>query len=219
MSGGVVNRYTAAELKTMTAEQVLNVIERDIYENAYERQKGKLYRYKGDNLAENIETALYLCPGCNRIGTIKSKGNSLSCGCGLNAVYTETGLLVGEELPFSTITEWGAWQAEQLEKIVLNAGDEPICADEDQQLFEVRAALEKKPAGKGAMRIDRKAFYCAGLTFPLRQITRFAIVGQMTLLFALKNGVTYEVHSIAPRSALKYREVFRILSRGNQSAG
>ena len=211
MSGRIVNKYSAAELKSMTNEQVLSVIERDIYENAYDRQIVSHSRYHGDNLAEHIETALFLCPGCKKIGTIRSKGDRFSCSCGLEAIYTETGLLEGETLPFSAITEWGKWQDEQLEEIVRNAGDGQICADESQQLFEIRAAVKKTLVGEGLMRIDRESFQCAGLTIPLCQITRFVVVGQMTLIFAIKDGTTYEVQSVVPRSALKYREIFRIL--------
>jgi len=213
MSGGAVNKYPAAKLKTMSDKQVLEAIERDIFEDAYECQKAESVRYRGKNLAEHIETALYLCPGCKRIGTIRSKGDRFFCGCGLSARYMETGFLEGEALPFSTTTEWGKWQAEQLEMIVNKAGDEPICTDDGQQLFEVRTAIDKVLVGEGAMWISREAFHCAGMTFPLQEITRLATVGQMTLLFARNNGTTYEVRSPTPRNALVYREIFRILMR------
>ena len=211
MSGGIVGRYSAAELEGKTNEQVLDAIERDIYENAYERQVMKLNRYRGENLAEHIETVLYLCPVCNEIGTIRSEGNRFFCGCGLDAVYSDTGLLEGEGLRFSTIADWDVWQSGQLEEIIANAGDGFVCSDEDQKLFEVHAAAGRSPVGEGKMHISRNEFHCAGLSFPLGDITRFAVTGKMTLSFALKDGATYEVHSVAPRSALKYREILRIL--------
>jgi len=211
MSGGIVNKYSAAELKTMTDRQIHEAIERDIHEDAYECQKVKPIRYRGKNLAEHIETALYLCPGCRRIGTIRSEGNRFFCDCGLGATYMETGFLEGKTLPFSTIADWGRWKEVQLESIVNNAGHEPICTDECQQLYKVSTATEKTLVGEGTMRIYREVFHCASLTFPIREITRFAVVGQMTLLFACKDGTTYEVRSPAPRSALIYRDIFRIL--------
>ena len=212
MTGGTVGRYAAAELAAMTSEQILAVIERDIYEDAYERQLGRYIHYKGENLAEHIETALYLCPGCKKIGTIKSKGARFFCECGLNAVFTETVLLEGETLPFSTITQWDNWQSEQLADIVKNAGGEPLCIDEGQRLYEIDTAVGKKFLGEGTMQIDSEVFRCAGLTFELEQIAQFAVTGQMRLHFGLKNGTTYEVLSVVPRSALKYRELFRVLS-------
>ena len=211
MTGRCVGRYTSAELKTMTTQQILGIIERDIYEDAYERQKMNLTRFKGKSLAENIETVLYVCPACEKIGSIRSEGERFFCSCGLEATYGETGLLSGEGLQFSTITEWDNWQSEKLEDIVNRSENSPICSDEEQMLFSVHAAVSGEPEGKGPMSIDRETFRCAGQTFPLEQITRFAVVGQMTLLFALKGGGSYEVHSNTPRSALKYREIFRIL--------
>jgi len=214
MFGRMVNKYSAADLKGMTDSQVLELIERDVFEDAYERQKSRSIRFRGKNLAESIETTLFLCPGCKKIGTIRSEGDRFYCGCGLEGVYTETGFLEGESLPFSIITDWDKWQNEQLAKIVNAAADEPICSDENQQLFEVRPAVDKTRVGEGSMHIDRENFHCAGLVFPLESITRIVVVGQMTLLFALNNGTTYEVRSTIPRSALKYREVFRLLTEG-----
>jgi len=212
IKGTVVNTYTTEQLKTKTAEEVLKLIERDLFEDAYERQKEKLVRYTGKNLAENIETVLYLCPGCDAFGLIESAGNSFSCDCGLGGVYTETGFLEGELLPSTTITEWDRWQRDSLVRIVRNTGYEPICADVNQKLFEVRPAVSKTLVGEGDMYIDRTMFHCAGKHFPLDSIERFAVVGQMVLLFALKDGTSYEVRSEHPRSALKYREIFRVLS-------
>jgi len=212
MSGRIVNKYTAAELKAMTESQVLSAIERDIHEDAYERQKEAQCSFRGENLAESIETVLYLCPGCGEIGTIKSEGDRFFCSCGLSGVYTETGLLEGADLPFTATTEWGAWQAERLVEIVRGPGGGKICSDEGQQLYEIQAAVGKSLVGEGRMSIDREAFHCAGMDFPIDKITRIAIVGQMTLLFSIKDGASYEVRSAVPRSALKYREVFRILT-------
>lgn len=212
MSGSVVNKYPAAEIRNMTEEQIMAAIERDTYENAYDRQRENLVRFKGKDLAESIETAIYLCPACKRIGGIRSKGDRFFCECGLEAAYTETGFLEGRDLPFSTIEEWDSWQAEQLARNIEEAGDEPICTDVGQRLFKVRTAAGNEPAGEGAMFIDKERFHCAGRSFPLRQIARFTVVGWMTLQFALTDGTSFEVKSAVPRSASKYKEIFRILN-------
>ena len=218
MSGHVVNIYPAAELKGMTYEEILSVIERDIYVDAYEGQGREPIRYRGRDLAEHIEAALYLCPNCGHIETIHSKGDFFFCDCGLKGAYTETCYLEGEKLPFSTITEWGVWQKEKLEQIVQGVGEGAICSSEDQQLYEVRAAEGKKLIGEGSLWINREALHCAGMTFPLEKITRLTTVGKMKLLFALGSGTTYEVYSKVPRSALVYREIFRILRQEEKSS-
>jgi len=213
IGGEAIRRYSSHELKEMSEDQVLQVIERDLHEDAYQRQKSRLVCYSGKNLAENIETAFYLCPNCKKIGTIRSKGDRFFCDCGLEGIYTETGTLEGDKLPFLTLTEWGSWQGEVIAEVVKNVGDDIICSDEGQLLYEVHAAAYKTPVGEGLMSINNKVFHCVGKDFPLDSITKFAIVGQMTLLFAVKDGANYEVRSTIPRSALKYREIFKVLKQ------
>ncbi|MCL1975220.1 MAG: 1-acyl-sn-glycerol-3-phosphate acyltransferase [Firmicutes bacterium] len=211
ITGTIVGRYTAESLKSLSNEDVLHIIERDIYEDAYEKQKNEMCIYRGKNLAEHLETALYLCPACHRIGTLYSQGAELFCACGLKATYSETGFLTGEALPFSTITAWALWQYVYLPTIILSAGEQEICADEEQLLFKVVVAKKAIFMAKGKMYICKDNFYCAGNEFPLHKITRFAIVDQMTLLFSLKEGTCYEIRSMTPRSALKYLEIFNYL--------
>jgi len=212
MNGVFVNKYTASELKGMTDRQVLDAIERDIHEDSYELQKVRQIRYRGENLAEGIEAALYLCPGCKGIGTIVSSGDRFSCACGLSGKYTETCFLEGESLPFTTITEWCDWQEAELKGILERGGEGPICSDKAQQLFSVRAAIDRTLVGEGEMWIDHRKLHCAGLDFPLDDIISVVTVGRMTLLFALKGGAMYEVRSAVPRSALKYKDIFRFLT-------
>ena len=218
-AGRVTGRYPAKDLAAMTADQVLDVIERGIREDAYERQKEIPVRYRGKDLAENIETALYLCPLCKKIGTVRSCGSRFFCPCGLDGIYTETGFLEGENLPFSTITEWARWQTKQLAEIINGIETSTaICVDEKQQLFTFKTAAEKTLAGEGPMFISRTEFHCAGEVFPLEQIKQFAIIGKMTLLFSLKGGTQYEIRSPYPRSALKYLEIFQLLQNENEQA-
>jgi len=213
MTGKMMGRYSAAELKSMTPEQILKVIEDDIHEDAYERQKEKPVRYRGKKRAEYIEIVLYLCPRCKKIGTIHSHGNHFSCDCGLNATYTERGLLEGEDLPFSTITDWDKWQRDYITQIVNDAGDEPICTDDNQQLFLVQSAVGNTFIAEGTLYISRTEFHCAGMDFPLQQIKRFTVLGKMILLFTLDDGTQYEIRSPFPRSPLKYLEIMRALKR------
>ena len=217
-----VGIYSAAELKAKTNEQVLEIIERDIYENATERQNQEHILYKGEDLAEHIELVLYICPECKRVGTIKSSGDRFWCSCGLDAVYTESGEFFGDKLKFKTIDEWARWQIKELADIIektadvhgTDGGTDPICSDEEQSLYIIDSAKKIDFAGKGAMYIDHNVFHCAGSSFKLSDITRFSVSGSMTLMFSTKDGTSYEVHSPHPRSALKYKEIFGMLNKG-----
>jgi hypothetical protein len=209
VTGAVTGRYSAEELQSMTHEEIFTLIQRGISGDSYRWQKENQIPFKGKDIAEHIETALYLCPKCKKLGTIHSQGSRFFCGCGLDAAYTETGFIEGA--PFTTVTDWDKWQTEELAEIVNNSGDEPICVDENQRLFLVWAAMKDTLIGEGPMSISRNEFCCAGMTFPLQQIRQFACLGKMTLIFSLKDGTQYEVKSVAPRSALKYLQIYRIL--------
>lgn len=211
MAGTLAGQYSPAKLHDMSNEEVLKAIERDIHENAYERQGEKLIRYRGKDLAEFIETALYLCPLCQSIGSIRSRGNYFFCACGFKAKYTKTGFLTGEALPFSTITAWDSWQVKKLAAIARDEATELICADDDQQLFRVQAARSSAFVGEGELQMTRQELRCAGRIFPLEQIVRLAIVDRMTLMFSLRDGTHYEIRSAAPRNALKYVEIFKTI--------
>ncbi|MCL2202008.1 MAG: 1-acyl-sn-glycerol-3-phosphate acyltransferase, partial [Oscillospiraceae bacterium] len=114
MSGAIVNKYLADEVAAMSEDELIGKINTDIYVDAYESQKENLVKYKGENLAENIEVSLYLCPSCKGIGYIKSKGDGFACRCGLSGRYTQAGYLEGPKLPFTKTTDWGKWQEETL---------------------------------------------------------------------------------------------------------
>ena len=64
--GAPVRVYTSEQLKEMTAAEVQEAIERDLYEDAYARQKAAPKRYRCKKAAEGLENLLYICPTCGR---------------------------------------------------------------------------------------------------------------------------------------------------------
>ena len=62
--GHVVNIYHSDKLNEMSDKEVTDVINRDIYDNAYVTQREKMYKYKGKNLALGLDNFLFTCPNC-----------------------------------------------------------------------------------------------------------------------------------------------------------
>lgn len=222
MVGRVVKEYSPQELKSMTWEEVTSAIKNDLYVDAYEEQKENPISYEGANLAENLETALYLCPKCNRIETIKSKGDRLFCDCGLDLKYNTYGYLVSNnnaKPPFETILDWSRFQDERLkeemERIKNLPADELIYSDEDQTLWKADRG-KNKLIGKGTLRLynDRLVFDCNDnekYSFELKDLSDLGIIGQMVIAFATNDRQAYEIKSDYPRNALKYREIIKYL--------
>ena len=111
-----VRVYQPEEIKAMSEEELTKAIQNDLYTNAYkeQEQREEPIAFRGKNLAENLETALYLCPSCERIGSLKSNEDIFSCSCGLNLKYTEYGYLQSinqQKPPFHTVLAWIRWQS------------------------------------------------------------------------------------------------------------
>ncbi len=122
MKGICAGVYMPEDLKKMTPAEVSDLINRDIFVNAYEMQKQQMIRYHGGKLAKGMETALYMCPKCKQIGTLYTTDCEIKCECGLQARYNEFGYFEGEHLPFDNFTDWYQWQTKEfssdLEKYV-----------------------------------------------------------------------------------------------------
>ena len=184
MTGEIVGIYPPEELKKMKPEEIADLIQRDIREDAYETQAEWRIPYKGKNLAEHIERTLCVCPVCQELGTLKSHGDTFECkGCGLNVRYTELGYLEGEGLPFRTVLDWDRWQAGELQKRADNAGEGCIAEDGDIDLHEVNDDFEEAPVASGTLRLFADRLELADRVFPVREISGIAINGPQILTF------------------------------------
>jgi 1-acyl-sn-glycerol-3-phosphate acyltransferase len=218
--GEPVGFYPPEKLKSMTAAEITALIGRDIYEDAYETMRNRARPYRGKALAENLETALYLCPRCGGMGTLRSHGDTLSCACGLAVRYDEYGALspvsrgesAGGEQVFSTVSDWWFWQDTAVERIARAAGREPVGADAGESLFEVKAGSGLRLLGRGRLSLGREGLCCGETRFPLEDIPELAVTGQRTLVFTARGG-RYELRNDKPRSAAKYQRVFELLVR------
>ena len=222
MSGRMVKEYSPEELKSMTSDEVIQAIRNDLYVNAYEEQEKNPVSYLGKNLAENLETALYLCPSCNKIATLKSEGNRLFCDCGLDLNYNSYGYLSSNNNdipPFETVLDWYKFQdarlKEDIERIKNLGPDELIYSDEDQTLWKANRG-KNEMIGTGTLLLynNRLVFDCSNndkYTFSFDDLSDLEIIGQMVIAFATTDRQAYEIKSSYPRSALKYREVLKNL--------
>ncbi|MDR3146573.1 MAG: 1-acyl-sn-glycerol-3-phosphate acyltransferase [Treponema sp.] len=221
--GEPVGFYPPEELKSMKSAEITAIIRRDISEDAYETMREKPLPYRRRGLAEDLETALYLCPRCGGVGTLASRNDILRCECGLTIRYDEFGALRdisrdrgsgespgGEAIPFTTVRDWWLWQHEAMERIVASAGIGPVCSDDGERLFAVEAGSEARVLGQGRLSLDREGLRCGEFLFPLEEIREIAITGQRTLAFTAGRK-RYELKNEKPRSAAKYQRVFELL--------
>lgn len=207
MRGYVVNVYTPEELEKMSADQVNEAIERDLFEDAYARQAEEKIPFQGRRLAEGLETALFICPVCRQIGQLKSEGSMFFCTCGLKGSYDEFGYLHGA--PYLTITEWDAWQNRRLAEIAHSLGDEPVFTDPGAVLNLIPGdhRTEEISAGDGALVMYRDRIVCGTHVFSIEEISDMAVYGRGNIAFTSR-GKHYTITAGRAFCGRKYLELY-----------
>lgn len=115
MEGKIVKVYSPEELKNMKPDEINSAIKRDLFVDAYADQEREKIAYKGENLAEHLETTLCICPKCGKMGTMKSSGDDFFCTfCSFKVSYSEYGYFEGEDVPYKTVLSWDNFQNEKL---------------------------------------------------------------------------------------------------------
>ena len=210
--GHVVHVYSPAELKAMTDAQVQAAIERDLFEDAYATQAarpGGPVAFKGENLAEGLESTLFCCPGCGRIGVATTTGDEYRCDCGFHATYEATGYLTCSDGQTRTVTQWDAYDRERLRELLAEAGDAPLFSDTlhivevdeaaNAQLREFDAKVSAYPQ---YIEVGDKRILADDLE-------GIAIIGRNhTVVHLTDGGKHYEVDGASAFSALKYLYLF-----------
>ncbi len=213
MTGTVVGVYSPDNLKEKSDKEIENLIQNDIFEDAYVRQAKEQVRYQGKNLAEWIEMAVYICPLCGRIGTIKSSGDHFFCdACDFFGTVDDMGYLSGESVPYRTILEWDNWQRDQIRMLSETIGSAQAFTDPGQTLFLVDPISHKRQKLNTETLImygDRLAL--GDDTFWFRDIVDMSIYGQQTIAFS-SYGAHYEIKSKFPRSGRKYVLLFKYMT-------
>lgn len=225
VTGRVVAEYAPDQLAQLSVEEINLRIQQDLFVDAYEEQKKSMQPYLGENLAESLELALYLCPSCGRIDSLHSRGDRFFCACGLDLLYSDQGFLQaadGTAPPMDTVRDWFRWQRQELSNRIEKWMEGPLFADEGQTLYQIDKANSVTKIGSGTLRFqqDRLELELVSegesendgpITFPWREIKDVSIYEKSVLIFTTMDHQTYEVKSEHLRNAVKYVDAFRAM--------
>ena len=210
MRGYAVNVYPPEMLKKMSDDEVNAAIAADLHEDAYARQAVEKTPFRGKRLAEGLERSLYICPSCERVGTLRGQGNEFSCDCGLRAVYDEYGYL--NCAPYATVTLWDAWQREKLKSIAGGLEEAPAFQDPAARLYQVTDHHTSKALYKGPAAMYRDRLALGGFSFPIADISDMAVYGKANVAWTCGNA-HYELKADSPFCGRKYTELYQILKK------
>ena len=205
VKGHPVGVYSPEQLKAMTPAQITAQINSDIFENAWERQKEEKTVYKNDGIADGIAQALYMCPGCRKIGTISGKGRRVSCTCGFSVSFNEYGSFEPPK-PFANVYEWDKWQSENILPADMNT-DTELFSDEELTLREIHPDHSEVILCTGTARMFRERLTIGEHSFPLKEIQMMALVQKKALLFSA-DGKYYELKAKNVACMRKYLTVW-----------
>ena len=196
--GAPVRYYSKEELQEMTTDEVYKAIVDDLYDDAYANQLEAPKPYKGKNLAEGLESLMFICPSCGKKDVFESSGDKVYCKeCGLTYTYDEYGMLHGGK--FTTVKEFSDWQKEQIDtdvsrRVVYSAKDGILSTVKDHK---------EELVTNGEMSISPKGLRCGDMCFELSHISEMAMHGQRALVFTADKKY-YELIPSREANALKF---------------
>jgi len=209
--GQPVNVFTKEQIDEMSVDEVNDIINRDLYENAYERQLAQPHRYKGKNVAERMENLLFICPECGARDCFISKGSRVKCSaCDFEFEYDRYGML--NSAPYKTVYDFSQWQNGQ---VAQDAEKGMVYTSPSATLVQITKDGEK-PVAEGALSMDRSSLICGNVVIAMDDISNMDIHGRHAVVFAA-NGSYYELTPCKGSNALKYLLLFREYKKTNKS--
>lgn len=202
--GQIAGIYTPGEIEKMSSEEIQDAIEKDLRFDIWEWQKSMgPVEFKGrkDNkdYAKGIDMLFFMCPGCKKIGTLKTDREEILCGCGFRAKYLRTGFLETlssaadpSQCDFKELPQWDAWQREELEKrverIMASGSDEVLFRDGPMILSRIETDRKETVVSKGEMLLsfkENRAVLSAGEeSFILNEINNMSLILSKLMVFS-----------------------------------
>ena len=220
IKGQFVAEYSPEELSKLSAEEITEIIRRDIYVNAYEEQKKVPESYDGENLAECVERVLYVCPKCGEVGTLHSKGNILECDCGYKVEMKSDGFFhdMGEGNLYDNVLSWDMWQRDKWKERILSKANGELIFSEGGQIVKSVNGEEEQILSENAVisLYPEKIEITLGETqepivMAMDKIKQVSLAGKDTILLVDENHFL-DIGSVVPRSSTKYIAAWRYLT-------
>jgi len=210
MHGHLVNVYTPEQLKAMSEDEVTVAIRTDLHEDAYASQEGSA-AFTGKHLALGMEALLFTCPSCGKIGTLSSTDETISCACGYHAQFQPSGELLGSDGVSHTLTEWDAYQQEELKRTVENAASDTLLFSDEVSVRKIGSDHEVILTEQGTLCAYADCFSFNGKRISPAEFG-MAIRSRNTLVIHLGDEEThYEITGAQSFCGLKYVYLYQLL--------
>ena len=213
LRGKIVHIYTPEELQAMTDNEVNEAIVRDLSVDTYEAQSQEMIPFKGKKLAFGMESAIFTCPKCGKIGGLHTDDAHLFCDCGFRASYDVYGYLTEADGTRYTVTGLDQMQREKLADLLEHTEKEALFSD-TVLLQDINDRHELISEKHGQMTAYADRLEICGTTLPYSDILGMTIYSRNVLVIhTLSDSRHYEVRSDISFSALKYLYLYNTIKK------
>ena len=192
MRASVTRVISAEELKTLSSEQLDEIIINGLYFNEFDWNRKEQIAFRGKHKAEHLEIILFYCPQCQKINNLSSKGNDFFCTCGMRVTVNAAGFFEkvsnADKCP-DTILEWGKLQREYVKAIDYSQFiEKPLFSDKNVRFYSVVRAKRQKFLGKGTIALYGNKTTICGKDFPAGKIKDLSIQSMNRLTIYTDEG-------------------------------
>ena len=207
--GEVVNIYSAEEIAAMSVDQINDIINYDLYEDAYGRQALEMNKYTGRNLAEKLETMVYCCPKCKSIDSLSSSKDTVTCKkCNNTFTYDKYGNISGVKQ--KNVKELFVFLRD---KTMSDARNNATYKSPSAKIISVENHIETI-ISEGELTINSDNLTCGDKVISLSEIDDFAMHGKHALILSTKDAY-FVVLVNENTSALKFHMLFQAYKFGD----
>jgi 1-acyl-sn-glycerol-3-phosphate acyltransferase len=159
---------TGEEIKTLKLGEIEERLRFHLDHDDYAWQREVMVPLKGEDRAEHLELALWACPSCREIGTLRSNGNTMGClSCGYEISVDRYGFIQYPESgpTFGSPHEWDQWQRRELAdrfRRMIGAKENPLLLEDGEiTLMKAESRGPYRPVANGSARLytDRIEFH------------------------------------------------------------
>ncbi len=205
LKGRFVREYSPQELKSMTDEQINQAIRDDLYEDAYVTQQKERIAFRGKDLALGMESTVFACPVCGRIGTLHSDKTRLYCDCGFDAVYDVYGELTDKSGKKYTVTQLDTLQRSVLKEYIASCKEDELLFSDQVTLYVIDNNHKITETESGSLAAYGNRLECCGRTVPYKDIQGMSVFSRNFMILHIQGEEGHiEIKSDKMFCALKY---------------
>ena len=168
-------------------------------------------QFKSNKKAEYLERQLFVCPKCNIVQTIYSKGNKVYCSnCDLEAEYLENLHIkvIDNNIKFEKIVDWYKYQLEYIKNY--NVSNNDIFIDEEVELYRSEYNKPRKLITKGTLVLNNEELKCGDYSIKMSEITSSSVIGGVKFIVSTEDS-NYIVKGNERFNPIKYVLMFNVL--------